>query len=58
MTLKLNFLQNLKLKLWQTKEIQIFNMAKGEYLSRGSAYEKNEQRKCHKNVFVTETDGI
>ena len=33
-------------------------MAKGKDLNRGSAYEKNEQRNCHRNGFVTETAGI
>ena len=33
-------------------------MAKGKDLNRGSAYEKNEQRMCHRNRFVTEMAGI
>ena len=33
-------------------------MAKGKDLNRGSAYEKNEQSKCHRNGFVTETAGM
>ena len=36
-----------KIKIWEIKD-----------LDKGSAYETNEQRMCHRNGLVTETDGF
>ena len=40
------------------KKYKKINMEKGKDLNRGSASEKNEHRKYHRNEFIPRTAGI